>query len=284
MHHLKIAGLVHDRRFHKCVSMAEALVAGFATVSAEMTAQFPTDYEELVVAQTAKLKEMRGCKHVDAVLILLNDEYLGGLQDFVEWCQNTYKYTDKTNVQLYNRRAKKAFAQHMKDSRCKYAYLDITVGEDKPVRMVVQLFSEQCPMTCANFLGLCNKEKALTYLGTIFHRVVPGAWVQGGDVGGGSGDGGYSVYGETFEDESFACKHTGKFDVGMASAGKHSNRSQFYIATSKLSHLDNKKVVFGRIVSGSRVVKVIEKLELDKAQRPLRTVSVTGCGEVRPGE
>jgi hypothetical protein len=147
-HNLKVAGLVHDRRFHKAKSIAEALVNEYSLqVTAEVTQMFPTDYEELVAQQTAKLKEMRGCKHVDAVLVLLNNEYLGGLQDFVEWSLSTYKYTDKTNVQMYNRRAKKAFASHMTESGCKYAYMDVAIGDDKPVRMVLQLFFENCPRT-----------------------------------------------------------------------------------------------------------------------------------------
>ncbi|MGB1592774.1 MAG: peptidylprolyl isomerase, partial [Promethearchaeia archaeon] len=84
--------------------------------------------------------------------------------------------------------------------------------------------------------------------------VVPKGWVQmGSSLAGGD----VSVFGGTFEDESFAVKHTGAGDVGMASAGVHANASQFYISLDKLDWLDGKKVVIGHVSAHSQAGKAI---------------------------
>ena len=71
----------------------------------------------------------------------------------------------------------------------------------------VQLFTKTCPKTCANFKALCTGEKGvsestgvnLSYLNTLIHRIVPGGWVQGGDIIDGTGNGGESIYGKKFD-------------------------------------------------------------------------------------
>lgn len=139
----------------------------------------------------------------------------------------------------------------------------------------------------------------LHYRGSIFHRqdqkevrsyehslmvsrfrVIKGFMIQGGDFTRRNGSGGESIYGATFPDESFARKHSTHGLLSMANRGPNTQSSQFFITTRPAPHLDGKHVVFGRVVSGYEVVKVVENEPVDERDRPLRTVMIANCGEL----
>jgi len=92
------------------------------------------------------------------------------------------------------------------ESRC---FLDVSIGDVSAGRIVVQLFAERAPKTAANFLALCtgeagigrDTEKPLHYKGSVFHRVIKGFMIQGGDFSKSNGTGGESIYGERREVE-----------------------------------------------------------------------------------
>ena len=89
------------------------------------------------------------------------------------------------------------------------------LGTTEEDRCIIELYTDICPKTCANFLSLCDGK----YAGTPVHRVMPTAFVQCGDIASGSGDGGEAADGGTFADESFAVNHSGAGIVAMANAG-----------------------------------------------------------------
>merc|ERR1712098_387196 len=118
----------------------------------------------------------------------------------------------------------------------------------------------------------------MTYKGCSFHHVVPGFMCQGGDFTKGNGRGGYSIYGETFEDENFELKHTGPGILSMANRGKDTNNSQFFICTRKTDSLDGKHVVFGKVTDDSyKVVQAIEKVGSKKGDVS-EEVLIADCG------
>mmetsp|Transcript_4423 Transcript_4423/g.8573 ORF Transcript_4423/g.8573 Transcript_4423/m.8573 type:complete len:282 (+) Transcript_4423:46-891(+) len=167
-------------------------------------------------------------------------------------------------------------------------FFDVQIGLKKAGRIVIELFADIVPKTAENFRCLCTGErgvgrvsgKALHYKNTIFHRVIKGFMMQGGDFANMNGTGGESVYGGKFEDENLEMRHTGPGILSMANAGKNTNGSQFFITFKKAEHLDGKHVVFGKVVEGMKVVQEIEQLETTESDRPSEPVIIARCGEM----
>lgn len=137
-----------------------------------------------------------------------------------------------------------------------WSFID-KLGEKKIANIVtnkgiikIVLLSEDAPFTVQNFVKLSEKGY---YNNTIFHRVVPNFVIQGGDpTGTGYGGPGYSIRSE-FSPLSF-----GAYSVGMASSGKDTEGSQFFITHSPQPHLDGKYTLFGEVVEGFDVVDNIQ--------------------------
>ena len=142
----------------------------------------------------------------------------------------------------------------------------IVVLETNRGNIELKLFLEAAPKTCENFTGLVEKGY---YNGTIFHRVIKGFMIQGGDPTG-TGTGGASLWGGKFEDE---CKPDITFDkkglIAMANAGPNTNGSQFFITTAAAPWLNMKHTIFGEVVSGYDTVQKIEDAGTGPYDKPL---------------
>ncbi|KAJ1971870.1 Peptidyl-prolyl isomerase cwc27, partial [Dimargaris verticillata] len=144
-----------------------------------------------------------------------------------------------------------------------HIYLETTKGT-----IEVALWPKEAPLACRNFVQLCLEGY---YDGTIFHRVVPGFIVQGGDPTG-TGEGGESVYegGEPFKDEFHSrLRFVRRGLLAMANAGPNDNNSQFFFTLDRTDELQRKHTIFGTAIGDSvfTVLKIGE-LETDDQERP----------------
>ncbi len=130
----------------------------------------------------------------------------------------------------------------------------------------LKLFPEAAPKACENFAT--HVENGY-YDGIVFHRVIPDFMVQCGDPTG-TGRGGESIWGKSFEDE---CTPDLKFDktglLAMANAGPSTNGSQFFITTAKTPWLNNRHTIFGEVIEGYEIVQAIESVDRDSMDKPL---------------
>ena len=142
-----------------------------------------------------------------------------------------------------------------------FAQFETSMGNFK-----IELFEQQAPKTVGNFVQLAEKN---FYDGVIFHRVIDGFMIQGGDpTGTGRGGPGYQ-----FADEFHpSLKHTSEGILSMANAGPNTNGSQFFITLAPTPHLDNRHAVFGKVVEGMDVVRKIGKTPTKAGDRPVTDV------------
>ncbi len=159
-----------------------------------------------------------------------------------------------------------------------YATFKTSMGD-----IVVELFEDKAPKTVANFIGLASGTKEWTdpktgekvkrplYNGTIFHRVIPGFMIQGGDpLGNGTGGPGYR-----FEDEFHPdLKHNKSGILSMANAGPNTNGSQFFITHKATPWLDCKHTAFGEVIKGQDVLDAITKVGRDSRDRPTKEIVI----------
>jgi peptidylprolyl isomerase len=162
-------------------------------------------------------------------------------------------------------------------------FFDIKIGDKEPQRVEFELFLDKVPKTAINFKNLCaggTEDPKQTYKGTIFHRVIKGFMMQGGDYENANGTGGASIYGRTFEDEKFYYKHSKEGLLSMANSGPNTNGSQFFITFKDTSWLDGKHVIFGKVIKGMDVCKIVEQLETDDQDKPKEVIQIVDCGSL----
>jgi peptidyl-prolyl cis-trans isomerase A (cyclophilin A) len=153
------------------------------------------------------------------------------------------------------------------------------------------LFPDKAPMTVDNFIGLATgtkdwinpaskakKHATPLYDGTIFHRVIPGFMIQGGDpMGNGAGDPGYS-----FKDEFSDLRFDRPGRLAMANSGPNTNGSQFFITDVPTPHLNGRHTIFGQC-DNIEVIKKIANVPRDPNDKPFRAVKITHVAIVKPG-
>jgi peptidyl-prolyl cis-trans isomerase A (cyclophilin A) len=160
-------------------------------------------------------------------------------------------------------------------------YAHFTTSEGN---FTVRLFEAETPNTVANFVGLAEGSREWTdprtsrpvkrpyYDSTIFHRVIAGFMIQGGDpLGQGTGGPGF-----TFADEFHPkLRHTKAGILSMANRGPNTNGGQFFITLGETPWLDNKHSVFGEVTEGMDVVTRIGGTPTSKpGDRPLKPITI----------
>ena len=145
----------------------------------------------------------------------------------------------------------------------------IAVFETNLGNFSVELFEDQTPITTENFIDLAEKG---FYDGVIFHRVIDGFMIQGGDPEGtGMGGPGYTIEDEFRDDLRF----DGEGILAMANTGMpHTGGSQFFITLDKTPWLNGHHTIFGKVKEGMDVVRRIGHSETDMADRPLEDVVI----------
>ena len=168
-----------------------------------------------------------------------------------------------------------------------YATINTTMGA-----IVVKLYEKESPITVRNFTGLARGAKAWRdpktgqmvrrplYAGTIFHRVIPGFMIQGGDpTGTGAGDCGFVIPDEFHPDLKF--DKPGR--LAMANKGPKTGDCQFFITEASTPHLTGLHTIFGQVIEGQDVVDKIAATPRDSSDRPrtavrMRTVTIKRFG------
>jgi peptidylprolyl isomerase len=132
--------------------------------------------------------------------------------------------------------------------------------------ITIQLYDDM-PITTGNFKSLVEKG---FYNGVIFHRVINGFMIQGGDPEGtGMGGPGYTI-----KDEFTDHNRNERGTISMANAGPNTGGSQFFINLVDNSFLDSKHPAFGKVIAGMDVVDAIGKVSKDANDRPLKEVKI----------
>lgn len=132
----------------------------------------------------------------------------------------------------------------------------------------IELFEDKAPITTGNFIKLVNQQ---FYNGVVFHRVIDGFMIQGGDPKGlGTGGPGYTIPDEFHPD----LKHSAPGILSMANAGPNTGGSQFFITLAATPWLDNRHAVFGQVVDGLDVVQAIGKVKTGPMDRPAENVVI----------
>jgi len=161
-----------------------------------------------------------------------------------------------------------------------FATLSTSLGDIR-----VQLFPDHAPKTVKNFVGLADGTGQWTdpktgkpgqgalYDGTVFHRVINGFMIQGGDpLGTGTGGPGYRFNDEIHPELQFSKPYL----LAMANAGPGTNGSQFFITVGKTPHLNAKHTIFGEVADqASRdVVDAIATTSVGRNDRPVQDVVI----------
>ena len=133
---------------------------------------------------------------------------------------------------------------------------------------VAEMFEDKAPLTTKNFIELVEKG---FYDGIIFHRVIDGFMIQGGDpTGTGRGGPGYKIKDEFGE----GLKHDDEGILSMANAGPNTGGSQFFITLAPTPWLNGHHAIFGKVVEGMDVVRLIGVVPTDFRDRPREAVTM----------
>ena len=137
--------------------------------------------------------------------------------------------------------------------------------------ITIKLLPEEAPNLTRNFVELAKQNK---YDGTIFHRVIEGFMIQGGDYENANGTGGTSYVGDLLEDEFSQNLSHIRGVVSMANRGPNTNGSQFFIVQKDAPFLDGRHSIFGQVVKGMDTVDRIAAVKTGPNDAPIERVTI----------
>ncbi len=135
----------------------------------------------------------------------------------------------------------------------------------------IKLLPEEAPNLARNFVELAKDDM---YDGTIFHRVIEGFMIQGGDYENANGTGGSSYVGEDMEDEFSQNLSHVRGVVSMANRGPNTNGSQFFIVQQDASFLDGRHSIFGQVIEGMETVDRIAGVKTGPNDMPIERITI----------
>uniref|UniRef100_A0A8B9GWP9 Peptidyl-prolyl cis-trans isomerase n=1 Tax=Astyanax mexicanus TaxID=7994 RepID=A0A8B9GWP9_ASTMX len=267
---VEITGLIKVHHFQVAKSIAEGLKQKFPDSFFEPTIcpLLELDWNMYLADKKQELKgEM--LQYRGSVVCFVNGQFIGDEKDLSRWAEKQWLFTFYRPPALYAAITDEYYQQHLLNTGHVFVYMDVEIGGEAAGRLLFELFSDLCPKTCKNFKALCTGEAGmsqnqlmLSYKNSLFHRVVPNGWLQGGD-------------------EGFAVSHNKRGILGMANQGPHSNGSQFYITLQPALWMDTNYVAFGQVVEGTDVLRKLEEVPTYN-ERPKQDCRIVACGLFNP--
>ena len=183
---------------------------------------------------------------------------------------DNYQLTEGALNELDN-----AFDEYLQSKNRPHVFFDVGINKEIYGQIVFELFDDIVPYTVKNFLYMVENH----YKGSIFHRIIKDFMIQGGDFINGDGTGSNSIYGKRFRDENFNLKHDSKHLLSMANSGPDTNGCQFFITLKPTPHLDNKHVVFGKVISDpNNTIEFLSNVIVNPNDRPVSDCVIYDCG------
>ena len=252
-----------------------------------------------------KLKEMRMDKgaqfyaHQSMHCVLRNENYVGDFMDLVKIAMEEFGIEDAevANNLLFEKTAKDSTVSAVNGRGHQTVYLELHGADGTDMdpnilgKIIIELFEDICPLACKNFIALCSNISGRETDGIVFsyvncpvHRIVPGGWIQMGDIIDGSGGSSISPIDPSgkFRDESFSVDFGALMGgiVGYSSNEPHANGSQFFITLGPCAWMNNKSVGFGRVVQGFPLLSKLSSMPL-VSERPVPEVFIGACGVLK---
>ncbi|XP_044757091.1 peptidyl-prolyl cis-trans isomerase CYP21-2-like [Coccinella septempunctata] len=159
-------------------------------------------------------------------------------------------------------------------------FLDFRVkGGENLGRVVIEIYHDHVPVTACNFFHLCRGDYGKSYKNCPVHRIAKNKYLETGDITNGTGTGGSSIYGESFDEEKHTLKHTRAGVLSMIRVGNQKNNSKFVITFVNMQEWDRKNVVFGKVIQGAGVLMKINGYGREIG-KPLKQIFISNCGEM----
>ncbi|KAJ3130139.1 putative inactive peptidyl-prolyl cis-trans isomerase-like 6 [Nowakowskiella sp. JEL0407] len=253
----------------------------------EAAAQFASEYYSYVTVNGTKdLSKISKINTTKTGLECGNGESKLNLDSLKKiLSENGYKVVN--NEEDFRDLGEKMFEKYLRDLKRTVVGMQIKTGSNEPERILIELFDDICPKTVQQFLlfaqGTNIKNEFVSYQNTQFTRILPGGWIQGGEIKLSSGE---FVREPRLADENFIVSHGHRGIISMVNNGPHSNVSAFMFllgeTNNTISLADNaprknfyqgKYVAFGKIIDGESVLSQIERVET-KFEQPVESVVI----------